>query len=581
MNKRTLYAFLISFLLLITAIIVNQKSFDSMRRYTSSVTHSREIITSLERLLNDFKSAQIFTPIYTEVEHREFNRLYLEEAKNVFFEIMRLENLTIRDPVQSNRIDTISARILDQYNGLLNKSIFQIIQSGESWRVKKLYDIHVLINDCIVYEQNSLIKLDAELKASTRTANLITWLFSAIAIAIIILTFIFNVILARKGKWLEGFLESILNTSQNAVVHYKAERKHGKIVDFRVEFANLATEKHFKIKLDAIVGKKLSEIDSYVLESDLFGKYVSVVETGTQLEFEELYRRGETETWFYMMLGKLGDGITASFHDITHVKKYETELKNNIARLEHSNDELEQYAYIASHDLQEPLRKIRTYGSYLQNQQSGRLSDSGQKHLEKMVDAAERMSRLISDILGFSSLKREQKFLETDLDRILDNVINDLDLLIQEKKARVIRHDTLPIIDAIPLQMNQLFYNLMNNALKFSIPDVIPVIDISCRIITEDELTTHDLVDGNGPYCEIVFTDNGMGFKQEYSEHIFGLFKRLNNKLEFPGSGIGLSLCRRVVANHNGRILAKSEENHGASFYIVLPLVQTNSLLAK
>ena len=171
-------------------------------------------------------------------------------------------------------------------------------------------------------------------------------------------------------------------------------------------------------------------------------------------------------------------------------------------------------------------------------------------------------------------MKREQKFIETDLNRILENVLEDLDLLIQQKQA-LIHYDTLPIIQAIPLQMNQLFYNLLNNALKFSLPGTSPYITISCRILTEDELDIYEITDKQSAYCEIIFSDNGMGFKQEYAEQIFGLFKRLNNKVEFPGSGIGLSLCRKVVANHNGKIVAKSNENEGASFYIILPLVQS------
>jgi two-component system CheB/CheR fusion protein len=296
------------------------------------------------------------------------------------------------------------------------------------------------------------------------------------------------------------------------------------------------------------------------------------------MEFEHLYRLSETDTWFYMMLAKLHDGVTASLHNITHVKKYEVELKENIARLEHSNNELEQYAYIASHDLQEPLRKIRTYGSYLIRQEFEKLDAPGKKQLRKMIEAAERMSTLISDILAVSSLKREQVFSETDLNSILQNVMQDLDLLVQEKKA-IIHHDTLPIIQAIPLQMNQLLFNLLNNALKFSRPDIKPVITITCRILTPEELETHEIMYKHTPYCEIVFSDNGMGFKQEYSEQIFGLFKRLNNKLEFPGSGIGLSLCRKVVANHNGKIYAISNENEGASFFIILPLAQ-NFLIA-
>ena len=577
MNKRTLYAFLISFLLLVIAIFINQKSFDSMKEYTSSVVHSRDIITALERLSNYFKSAQMYTPGYSNVAEKRYYHLYLEEAKDVYFQIMRVKNLSTVDPLQSKKVDTITSMIEEQMFVLLHNSILEIVLAGESWRLTKLFEIHTRINKAILYEKAILKKLDAELEASTKATNLLTILFAVIAIIIILLTFIFNVILARKGKWLEGFLESILNTSQSGIISYRAVRKGGKIADFKIEFANKAIERLLNIRPESVIGKRMSQMQEFVLQSDLFDKYVSVVETGTQLEFEQLYQRGQGEAWFYMMLAKLEDGVTASFHDITHVKKYETELKNNISRLEQSNIELEEYAYIASHDLQEPLRKIRTYGSYLKKQQWEKLDSSGQKHLEKMIDSAERMSILITDILGFSGLKREQGFVETDLNEILSNVLEDLDLLIQEKQA-VIQYDTLPIVEAIPLQMNQLFYNLLNNALKFSLPNVAPKITISCRILTEDEPDSYEINDKKVPFCELVFSDNGMGFKQDYAEHIFGLFKRLNNKVEFPGSGIGLSLCRKVVTNHNGKIVARSNENQGASFYIVLPLVQSEFL---
>jgi signal transduction histidine kinase len=574
MNRRTLYAFLISFLLLVIAIFINQKSFDSMRQYTSSVVHSRDIITALERLSNYFKSAQMYSPAYSNLAEKKYYHLYLEEAKDVYFQVMRVKNLATRDSLQSKNVDTISSMIEEQMFVLLHNSIIQIVRSGESWRLTKLFEIHTRINNAILYEKEILNKLDAELETSTEATNLLTILFAVIAILIILLTFIFNVILARKGKWLEGFLESILNTSQSGIISYRAVRKGGKITDFKIEFANKAIERLLNIRPESVIGKRLSQMQEFVLQSDLFEKYVSVVETGTQLEFEQLYQRGQSEIWFYMMLAKLEDGVTASFHDITHVKKYEIELKNNITRLEQSNIELEEYAYIASHDLQEPLRKIRTYGSYIKKQQWHKLDSTGQKHLDRMIESAERMSILITDILGFSGLKPEQEFIETDLNEILENVLEDLDLLIQEKRA-VIHYDTLPIIEAIPLQMNQLFYNLLNNALKFSLPDVPPTITISSRILTEREPDSYEITDKKSAYCELVFSDNGMGFKQEYAEQIFGLFKRLNNKGEFPGSGIGLSLCRKVVTNHNGRIVARSNENQGASFYIILPLIQT------
>ena len=200
MNKRTLYAFLVSFLLLVIAIFLNQKSFDSMKEYTKSVAHSRDIITSFERLSNDFKSAQIYNPSYSNTSERNYYHLYLEEAKNVYFELMRLKNLAAGDSLQVRNVNVISSMIEEEMPVLMHNSMMEIIRSGEGARLTKLFEIHTKIKKSILYEEEVLKKLDTELKSSTATTNLLTILFSVIAIIIILLTFIFNVILARKGK---------------------------------------------------------------------------------------------------------------------------------------------------------------------------------------------------------------------------------------------------------------------------------------------------------------------------------------------------------------------------------------------
>ena len=337
MNKRTLYAFLISFVLLVLAIFINQRSFNSMKEYTASVTHSREIITSLERLSNYLKSAQIYSPRYSHIAEKEFYNLYRDEAINVTYELMRLETLCRKDSLQTRYIDSLEKLIYAQLHSLLNNNIVELINNHQSYRLAQLFDIHSRINASINHEKQSLNRLDAELVTSTELTNLLTLFFSVIAIVIIILTFIFNVILARKGKWLEGFLESVLNTSQNGIISYRAIRKQGKIVDFRIQYANKAIEHLLKLKPEEVIGKRLSDIQAFVLQSDLFQKYVSVVETGAQLEFEQHYERDGLDVWFYMMLAKLEDGITASFNNITNIKKSEVELRNNIARLENSD----------------------------------------------------------------------------------------------------------------------------------------------------------------------------------------------------------------------------------------------------
>jgi PAS domain S-box-containing protein len=412
-----------------------------------------------------------------------------------------------------------------------------------------------------------------ELGKSIQLTNLVTIIFSLTAVILIVVTYFSNVLLRRKRIWLEEFLESILNTSQNGIVTYKAIRENGKIIDFRIEFANNSLEKLLGIKPEQVIGKRLSEFPSYEMETDLFSKYVNVVDTGTPGEFEILYNRQNIHRWFYLLLAKLEDGLTATFHDISELKRYEDVLKENIKKLEYSNSELEQYAYAASHDLQEPLRKIRMYTSRLKIKQETRLDEKGKEDIEKILSAAERMSILITDILSFSSLKREESYIMTNLNEILKYVLEDLDLLISQKQA-VIEMDELPVIEAIPLQMNQLFYNLLNNALKFSRNDVKTIISITFRQPGEVELLKHKTLNRELQWFEIIVRDNGMGFDEKYSDQMFGIFKRLADKQEFPGSGIGLALCRKVVANHCGIIFAEGKENEGASFHILLPLKQ-------
>jgi PAS domain S-box-containing protein len=574
MKKNALYPFLISFLLLLIAIYINRKSFNNMKEYTNWVDQSREVITTLEQLSNDFKSAQIYSVKYAGITQNDVYKLYKREADSINGELEKLHRLT-DDSVQEKRIDSISKMIGAVLDTILPYNLVELIQSGQGWRLQNLYTIHSIINRGIEHEKHLLVEREMELQKSIRLTNIVTIIFSLTAVILIVITYFSNVLLRRKRIWLEEFLESILNTSLNGIVTYKAIRENGKIIDFTIEFANKSVEKLLGIKPEQVIGKRLSEFPSYVMETDLFYKYVNVVDSANPDEFEILYKRENLQRWFYLLLAKLEDGLTATFHDISDLKRYEDVLKENIKKLEYSNSELEQYAYAASHDLQEPLRKIRMYTSHLKIKQETRLDQKGKEDIEKILSAAERMSILITDILSFSSLKPEDSYVKTDLNDILQNVLQDLDLLISQKEA-LIENDELPVIEAIPLQMNQLFYNLLNNALKFSRNGVKTNIKITCRRVVEAELIKYQTLNPEFQWFEIIVTDNGTGFDEKYSDQIFGIFKRLADKQQFPGSGIGLALCRKVVDNHHGIIFAEGKENKGASFHILLPLKQPN-----
>lgn len=234
------------------------------------------------------------------------------------------------------------------------------------------------------------------------------------------------------------------------------------------------------------------------------------------------------------------------------------ELAESNERLIGANFELEQFNYAASHDLQEPVRKIRTFVSYLVTEGPNVKPERQQDYLKKITASADRMKDIIDDLLLYARLSRtERQFAATDLNTVMETVTSELDLLIDQKGARI-EVGPLPTIRAIPSEMHQLFRNLLSNSLKFTRPDVAPVIRIHATGTTDDR-------------AHITFEDNGIGFEPEFAEYIFKLFKRLHSKEQFEGTGIGLSLCKKIVENHGGEIYAKSVPDQGTTMHIKLP----------
>jgi len=267
------------------------------------------------------------------------------------------------------------------------------------------------------------------------------------------------------------------------------------------------------------------------------------------------------------------DQVVARFKIEEMVAERTEELELSNINLQKSNAELEQFAYIASHDLQEPLRKINMFTGMLQRVIGN--DATALRHMDNITSSVNRMTNLIRDILSYSQLSQKQEsFEKINLDEIFTEAIADFDLVLEEKKAGI-THIGLPTIDAIPLQMIQLFHNLISNALKYSKPDVPPVVTITGqKLSTVDALEFGFLTKVSEPYYSITFEDNGIGFAQEYADKIFNIFQRLHAKGKYDGTGIGLAMCRKIAENHNGIIYAESSEGVGAKFVIILPSVQ-------
>ena len=259
-----------------------------------------------------------------------------------------------------------------------------------------------------------------------------------------------------------------------------------------------------------------------------------------------------------------------SYQDITVRKKAEAKLRSQNDLLEKMNKELESFAYVSSHDLQEPLRKIQTFASRITQKEEKNLSDYGKDLFNRMQDAAKRMQILIQDLLAYSRTNAtERKFETTDLNEIIAEVKEDLKEELEEKDA-IIEANQLCDAHIIPFQFRQLLHNLISNSLKFSLPDHPPLIQIKSEIAKGEKFNNEKLLPQN-KYCHITVSDNGIGFEKKYSEKIFEVFQRLHGKNEYNGTGIGLSIVKKIVENHNGIITATGELNKGAIFDIYIP----------
>ncbi|SNV50431.1 Phytochrome-like protein cph1 [Chryseobacterium taklimakanense] len=289
-----------------------------------------------------------------------------------------------------------------------------------------------------------------------------------------------------------------------------------------------------------------------------------------------IYRADDHKLRYHSVTSKkisdpaVGEYMLFITRDITeeYLDKQNIEEKNIL--LEANNKELQAFNYVASHDLQEPLRKIETFISRLYDKDNDRLSDSGKQYLERIQFSAGRMRKLIDDLLQFSrSTRADQKFEYTELDELMQNATDELQATIEEKNATV-NLEPLPMLKVIPFQIQQLFVNILGNSLKYSKKGVPPVIDLH---VTEVESDNEPLIlkKSKKIYFKLQFTDNGIGFEQQYADRIFTLFNRLHDKDEFEGTGIGLAICKKIVENHNGYIYAEGTPGVGAKFTIFLP----------
>jgi light-regulated signal transduction histidine kinase (bacteriophytochrome) len=280
--------------------------------------------------------------------------------------------------------------------------------------------------------------------------------------------------------------------------------------------------------------------------------------------------------------------LTGTVQDVTEQYNAQQQLLAKTTELENTNIDLQRFAYVASHDLQEPLRKILTFASILKRELDSNEIEKSAVYVEKIVGASTRMQHLIDDVLQFSALQKEAFGFETvNLNECLNQVVSDLEVMITETNATV-QVEALPGIEAVQSQMTQLFQNLISNAIKFRMPGVAPLVQINGQILFGDALAARYASDESfllplqqgfwqgEAFLQITVQDNGIGFDPAYAQKIFELFQRLHNYSTYEGTGIGLAICKRIVEQHHGVIRATGQLNAGAQFTVILPVNQRN-----
>lgn len=366
-------------------------------------------------------------------------------------------------------------------------------------------------------------------------------------------------------------LRAVVNTSQTGFfMGVPVQDDKGEITDFRFTLINPVLAAFTGQSPEALIGELGSRWFARYKANGLFERFRDTWLTGTRQEFDFHYTAETADVWVNITLARLGDELLGSFTDFTPIKRLQLQLEASVEELKRSNANLEEFAHAASHDLKEPIRKIQTFAGRLKDKLSLRMDETEKSLFERMESATGRMGQLVEDLLQYSQVSMQTTQAEdVDLNAKIRTVLTDLEVQVEEKGASITVGE-LPVVRAYRRQLQQLFQNLISNALKYSKPGEAPHIRITAKVVSGTELP-FETSDPSRSYHLIQVSDKGIGFDPQYAERIFQMFQRLHGRSEYPGTGIGLSIVRKVAENHGGYVTAESTPGEGATFNVYLP----------
>ncbi len=581
--RTTLY--ISTFVILVVGALTYRSIVDATNS-SEMITHTYKVNVELEQLLSNLNDAETGQRGYIITKDSVFIGPYIERRSKINNSFAELKVLTEDNPILKEDLIEINRLINERL--LAFQTSYQSLPKGDikdpnfisNFRNGKVLmdSIKHKIRGAIQVQNNLLEQRQSKYKSDLIATPLL--LFSLLLCSLILMYVAYNSIydnikkLKSKNEELEIFKES---TNQSEIVS-----KHGTWT-FNAR-KNVYT---YSDNLYRLLGEQPQSFEPTI---ENFLKYVhpdDVEQLSKQVD--QMRENIELPYIYYRVIHKNGNikhlkaygrsivndddeiillGTTA---DITDEIMSFRALEERNMELERNNKELSSFNYVASHDLQEPLRKIQTFLSRLEDEEAEKLSPKGLKYISRIQNAASRMRLLIDDLLQFSrSNKADKVFEDANINLLLEAAKQDLAEVISAENA-IITSDNFPSINVIPFQIQQLFVNLLGNAIKYKAEERTPKIEITHQIV-EAEKEESIKKPKKSFYHKIVFTDNGIGFDNEYADQIFVLFSRLHNKDQYSGTGIGLSICKKIVENHRGYITATGQLGVGATFTIYLPI---------
>jgi signal transduction histidine kinase/CHASE3 domain sensor protein len=602
------FTFLAVLVVLISVSLMTYRNLDNYINEVKLVRHSSLVFRLVENVLSTVKDAETGHRGYQLTRDTTYLEPYHSSIQELPAMLHELDSLLQDNDQQSKYVDTLQHQVNNQYlimsrilSNAERSSLYmdryesKLLKDGKN-NMTRIRNTVKAIREIEEGIYSSRIESEEGYRNIAPLSLLVFTILSVIGVAILfarIVGALDQKRLAEKGlkenlktlereitekQFAQRTVQNILDHSLDGIMAFSSVRNEkGEIINFKWILANFISSQTLGRGAEDLTGTNLLDVVPDANNDGLFDIYKQVVETGVSQQFErEFTIRGDIR-WFYMAAVKLDDGLIVTYTDVSGKHAAEDQMKQYSLELQRSNQDLEQFAYVASHDLQEPLRKIRAFGDRLAARYEDKLDEVGVEYITRMQQAAARMQKLIEDLLSFSRISSgHDQFTRVDLTAVVNEVVDDIEGQILREKAKV---GVKPIaeIEGDRSQIRRLFQNLISNAIKFHKPGALPVVEIFGEVVPSASVEKEfgfSLAENS--YVRIVVKDNGIGFDEKYADKIFNIFQRLQGRAEFEGTGIGLAICRKIMMNHRGYIRAQSVVNQGSEFILIFPNVHKN-----